>query len=91
MRRFEEIPTTQLLEKIQGMGGAEYGEILKEWLIRSRESCQLELEECFNNQTAVTLLQGRIITLKELITLLNPKPNIPATPTETGRRLPWHS
>lgn len=75
MRRFEEVTNTQLNEKLVAMRGTEYGEIICEWLFRYREGCRTELEELLDQPAAVTLNQGRIDTIKELLKLLTPPPH----------------
>jgi len=77
MRRFEEVPSIQLTEKVIAMRGTEYGEILCEWLFRYREGCRSELEESFDHPVQITLIQGQIAAAKELLKMLTPPSPVP--------------
>jgi hypothetical protein len=95
MRRFEDVTAEQILSKIKAMRSTEHGDILREWLVRYREGCHLELEVATDNQFAVTFTQGRIDMAKVLLELLDPEqivqPKKAATPPEPARRFPWRT
>lgn len=94
MRRFEEVPIAQIMDKIKAMRSTEHGDIIREWLTRYREGCWLELETAVDNQFVISFTQGRIDMAKVLLELLNPEvvqPKQAATPLESARRLPWRT
>ncbi len=73
MRRFEEVSSTQLAEKLVSMRGSEFAQVMAEFLTRARESFREELETIDRDPVAITILQGRIAAIKDILNLINKK------------------
>lgn len=79
MRRFEEISSVQLSQKIISMKNSEQMQILVEWLLRAKESYRDDLERIENNPAGINITQGRIAQVKDILSLINPSNTTSAT------------
>lgn len=73
MRRFEQVSTVELGQKLISMRGSECAQVLSEFLLRAKESYRDNLEDITNDLVLINLLQGKISLVKELLGLINPK------------------
>jgi len=71
-RRFANASDRELVSKVISLAHSEMGDALNEFCERAVDSAHRDLEKIYNDPPAVTLLQGRIAQLRDLLNLLNP-------------------
>lgn len=72
MSRFKESSDRQLREKMVAMRSMEATDAISEWCEREIARLHLELEKVFDHPSTVTLVQGRIAQLRDLLVILKP-------------------
>lgn len=72
MRRFSEASDMQLTAKVIAMRHSEMGDAMTELAERWIDSQHKDMEKVVGDLSSLTLIQGRIAQLRDLLNLLNP-------------------